>query len=174
MAQENSDASNLLLGRPGGKIWVYIDVYDYEANLVKPGHMVDLTSPALPGRHFQGPVRAVDSVLNSDTRTLRVRAEVLNSDGALRPEMFLNAAIRADIGRKLAIPETAVIDTGTRKLVFVERTQGQYDPREIQTGQEADGFVEVTSGLKEGEKVVTSANFLIDSESKIKAAAQGL
>ena len=116
-----------------------------------------------------GDVRAIDSVVNSETRTLRVRVEVANPRGDLKPEMYLSATIHASIGKKLAVPDTAVLDTGVRQLVYVQTQPGQYEPREIKVGREASGYYEALSGVKEGELVVTSANFLIDSESKIRA-----
>lgn len=167
------DPSNLLLGKRGGNVWVYIDIYDYEAGFVKPGQRVEFTSPAFPGETFWGTVRAIDSILNSETRTLRVRAEVPNPKGELKPELYLSATIHADLGRKLAIPESAVLDTGVRQLVYVRTAPGHYEPRVVRVGREASGYFEVVSGLTAGETVVTSANFLIDSESKIRAAAQG-
>ena len=171
--QPGFDPSNLLLGQRGGKIWVYIDIYDYEAGFVKPGQQVEFASPAFPGQTIWGTVRAVDSIMNSETRTLRVRAEVPNPRGDLKPEMYLSATIHAALGKKLAVPESAVLDTGVRQLVYVQTAPGQYEPREVRVGREASGYYEVVSGLREGEKVVTSENFLIDSESKIRAAAQG-
>lgn len=167
------DPSNLLLGQKGGKVWVYVDIYDYEASFVKPGQSTEFTSPAFPGEPIQGTVRAVDSIVNSETRTLRVRVEVPNPRGDLKPEMYLSATIHAALGQKLAVPDSAVLDTGMRQLVYVQTAPGQYAPREIRVGREASGYYEVKSGLKEGENVVTSANFLIDSESKIRSAAQG-
>ncbi len=167
------DASNLLLSKPGGKVWIYIDIYDYEAPLVKAGQKADITSAASPGKIYTATVRAVDTILNSETRTLRARAETVNTDGALRPEMYLNAVIHVPAGRKLAVPETAVIDTGTRQLVYVEKSAGEFEPRIVTLGKKAEGFYEVIAGVKEGERVVTSANFLVDSESKLKAAVQG-
>jgi len=167
------DPSNLLLGQAGGKVWVYVDIYDYEAAFVKSGQKAEFTSPALPGQKIEGAVRAVDSIVNSETRTLRVRVEVPNPRGELKPEMYLSATIHAAIGKKLAVPDSAVLDTGVRQLVYVQKAPGQYEPREVRVGREATGFYEVLSGLTEGEQVVTSANFLIDSESKIRAASQG-
>jgi len=120
-----------------------------------------------------GTVKAVDSIVNSDTRTLRVRVSVPNPHGELKPEMYLSATIHAALGRKLAIPDSAVLDTGVRQLVYVQTAPGQFEPRELKVGHEASGYYEVVSGVKEGENVVTSANFLIDSESKIRAASQG-
>lgn len=167
------DPSNLLLGKKGGKVWVYVDIYDYEAGIVKQGQSAEFTSPAFPGDLIKGTVRSVDSIVNSETRTLRVRVEVPNPQGDLKPEMYLSATIQASLGKKLAVPESAVLDTGVRQLVYVQTAPGQYEPREIRVGREASGYYEVKSGLKEGEKVVTSANFLIDSESKIRSAIQG-
>jgi Cu(I)/Ag(I) efflux system membrane fusion protein len=171
IAEPNFDPSNLLLGQSGGSVWVYIEVYDYEASLVKPGQRVELTSPAFPGQPIVGVVRAVDSIVNSETRTLRVRAEVPNPRGELKPEMYLSAQIQAALGKKLAVPVSAVLDTGLRQLAYVQVSPGQYEPREIRVGREASGFYEVLSGLKEHENVVTSANFLLDSESKIRASS---
>jgi RND family efflux transporter MFP subunit len=152
---------------------VYIEIYDYEAPLVKAGQMADLTSAAAPGKIYKATVRSVDTVVNSETRTLRVRVEVPNPQGDLKPEMYLSATIHAALGKKLAVPDSAVLDTGMRQLVYVQTAPGQYEPREIRVGREASGYYEVKCGLKEGENVVTSANFLIDSESKIRSAVQG-
>jgi membrane fusion protein, copper/silver efflux system len=168
------DPSNLLLGHPGGSVWVYVDVYDYEAGSVKSGQKAKFTSPAFPGHTFSGVVRAVDSIVNSETRTLRVRVEVPNPKGELKPEMYLSGTIQAALGKKLAIPDSAVLDTGMRQLVYVQTGAGQYEPREIRVGREAAGYYEVLSGLNEGDLVVTSANFFIDSESKIRATSQGI
>jgi len=173
VSQSGFDPSNLLLGKAGGTVWVYAEIYDYEASLVKPGQEVDLTSPSFPGKTIHGTVRAVDSIVNAETRTLRARIVTPNPDGSLKPDMYLNAAIHAALGRKLAVPEAAVIDTGTRQLVFVQTAPGQFDPRTIEIGRQAEGYFEVRSGLKEGEMVSTAANFLIDSESKLKAAVSG-
>jgi len=164
------DPSNLLVGRAGETIWVYIDLYDYEARLVKPGQKATFESPSFPGRHLEGIVRSIDQVVNAETRTLRARAEVPNPQGDLKPDMYLSAVVYVPIGKKLAIPETAVLDTGTRQLVYVATQPGHYEPREIQIGREAGGYYEVLSGLTDGEQVVNSANFFIDSESKIRAA----
>jgi Cu(I)/Ag(I) efflux system membrane fusion protein len=173
MGRPGFDPSNLLLGQAGGKVWVYVDIYDYEAGFVKPGQKAEFTSPAFPGQPISGTVRAVDSIVNSETRTLRVRVEVPNPKGELKPEMYLSATIHAALGKKLAVPDSAVLDTGTRQLVYVQTSAGQYEPREIRVGREASGYYEVLSGVKAGDMVVTSANFLIDSESKIRGAVQG-
>ncbi|MBI4396080.1 MAG: efflux RND transporter periplasmic adaptor subunit [Elusimicrobia bacterium] len=164
------DPENLLTAEPGRSVWAYAEVYESEAGLVKPGQTMEITSSASPGRRFTGKIVAVDSVLNPQTRTLKARARIPNPEGLLKPGMFADAMVHVNLGRKLVVPVGAVLDTGTRKLVFVEKAPGQFDPREVRVGHEADDFVEVLSGLKAGERVVTSANFLIDSESKLKSA----
>lgn len=169
----SEDPTNLLIGEKGDSVWVYAEVYEHEASQIKGGQILEVTSSAFPGRSAAGKVVAVDSILNPQTRTLRVRGEVPNPDGILKPEMYVDAVIHVDLGTKLAIPEEAVLKTGTRQIAFVESSPGQFVPREIKLGNKAEEYHEVLSGLVEGEKVVTSANFLIDSESRLKAALSG-
>jgi Cu(I)/Ag(I) efflux system membrane fusion protein len=171
LMKSESSATNLLFAGDGGTVWVYAQIYEYEIGLVKPGQRADVTASAYPGRIFRGTVKAVDPILSAETRSLRARIEVPNPGGALKLEMFVDAAIRADAGRGLALPAGAVIDTGVRKIVFVDLGEGRIEPREVTLGREADGYDEVLSGVREGEKVVTAANFLIDSESKLHAVA---
>lgn len=174
LAEPSRDLTNLLTGgQDGGAVWVYAQVYEHEAGLVKPGHLLEALSSAYPGRVFRGKVAAVDAILNPETRTLKVRAEVPNPDGALRPEMFVDVRVHVDLGRLLSVPEEAVMDTGVRQLVFVRTGPGRYEPREVRAGREAEGYVEILEGLKEGEAVAASGNFLIDSESRLKAALSG-
>lgn len=169
IASSTQAPTNLLFGGPGGTVWVYAQIYEYEIQLVKPGQSVDMTTPAYPGRKFHGVVRSLDPILSAETRSLRARIETPNPDGLLSLQMYVDANIHVDIGRKLALPTSALIDTGTRKIVFIDLGNGRLEPREVQVGRQAEGYYEVLSGLKEGEKVVTSADFLIDSESKLKA-----
>lgn len=164
------DPSGLLLGGAGEKVWVYIDLYDSEARLVKAGHKAQLTATAFPGRTFEGTIRGIDTLVNAETRTVRARADVPNPQGDLKPDMYLSAVVQIPVGHVLAVPSTAVMDTGTRQLVYVQREPGQYDPREVTLGRDAGGYVEVLKGLQKGEQVVSSGNFLIDSESKIRGA----
>lgn len=165
---------NLLLGKAGDNIWVYANIYEYEIGLVRPGQTITATSVALPGKEFSGSIKAIDPILNKETRSLRVRAEVANPEGLLKPEMYVDVIINVALGKKLSLPESAVLNTGTRQLVFVKIGEGRYEPREVKTGQSANGYVEVLNGVLEMEEVVTSANFLIDSESKLKAAISGM
>ena len=173
LGARSEDPTNLLLSDKGGSVWVYAQIYEFEASQVKRGQTMEVTSSALPGRPFEGKVIAVDSILNPETRTLRVRGEVPNTEGLLKPEMYVDAVIHVDLGSKLAIPEEAILKTGTRQIAFVETAPGMFEPREVKLGNKAEDHYEVISGLREGEKVVTSANFLIDSESRLKAALSG-
>ena len=161
-AKEGSPV-NLLIGG-GGSVWVYAQIYEYEIGLVKAGQRAEITTPAYPGRTFRGTVRGVDPNLSAETRTLKVRIEVPDREGALKLEMFVDAAIRVELGRRLALPESALLDTGERKLAFVDLGDGRIEPRELRVGQKAEGYYDLLSGISEGEKAVTSAQFLIDSE----------
>lgn len=165
-------ARGLIIGRPGDKVWVYADVYENEVNLVKPGQVMEISSPADPGLIQQSKVVAVDPVINPMTRTARVRAEIANVGERLRPEMYLHVHIKAPLGRKLAIPREAVLDTGERRIVFLAEEDGSFTPVDVVLGSEVEGYYEVRSGLSEGARIVTSANFLIDSESRMRAAAE--
>lgn len=173
MVKENNSSSLLLVNKSGGTVWIYAQVYEYEAGLVKEGQKIEFSSIAFPGKKFSGTIKSIDTYLDSETRTLKVRAEVQNKEGLLKPEMYVDASIFVDLGKKLAVPLEAVLDTGVRKIVFVKVSKGVYEPREIVTGYQADKYYEIISGVKEGETVVTSANFLIDSESRLKSAISG-
>ncbi len=173
VSNRSFDASAFLMGKPGRAVWVYADVYDYESPLIKAGQRVELTSPAFPGQTLTGLVRSIDTVMNPETRTLRVRIETPNPNGNLKPEMYLSATLRAPLGKRLAIPADALMDTGARQLVYEEKSPGVFEPRVVRTGPRAGDYVEVLDGLSEGATIAATANFLIDSESKIRASAQG-
>ena len=155
---------------PAETPWVYAEIYQYESGLVEINQKATITTPALPGIEFSGTVKAVDAILNAMTRTLRVRIEVPDTKRVLKPEMFVDVLIEIPLGDKLAISEDALFDLGRKKFVFVDQGEGRLEPREIRVGYEADGYYEILEGLKEGEKVVNSANFLIDSESRFRSA----
>ncbi|MBY0280389.1 efflux RND transporter periplasmic adaptor subunit [Candidatus Binatia bacterium] len=168
LAASANDPVELLL--PGASAWVYAQVFEHEAPLVQPGQAVRITSQSYPGRTFKGRVVGVDPILDATTRTVRVRALVSTDGATLRPESLVDVRIASPLGDKLAVPRDAVLDSGEHRIVFVVRGSGSFAPREVQLGRAAGDWVEVLSGLDAGEQVVTSANFLIDSESKIRAA----
>ncbi len=156
-------------------VWLIAEVFEQDLALVKPGQAVQLTVSAYPGRHFTGEVTFIYPDLSPQTRTVKVRIELSNPDGLLKPAMFGTAQLAA--GERtpvLAVPDSAVIDSGTRQVALVALGEGRFEPRELLTGRRADGFLEVLEGLGEGESVVTRANFLIDAESNLKAALSGM
>ncbi len=173
MAGWQGPDKRLLLADAEGQVWLYAPVYEFELPLVKVGHLVSVEIPELPGTVLQGTIRSIDSVLDPMTRSARVRAVLTAPPGTLKPEMYVNASILVDLGEVLAVPEEAVFDTGTKRVVFVDKGQGLFEPRDVTIGVKADGFYEVHEGLQAGEIVVTSGNFLIDSESRLKAALEG-
>lgn len=161
-------STNLLVG--GAAVWVYAQVYEQEAGLVKAGQAATLTTPAFPGRTFSGTVRSLDPILDAATRSLKARILVPNPDGALKLEMYADVQVKVGLGTGLALPESALIDTGERRVAFVDLGDGRIEPRVVEVGTKAEGYYELKAGVAEGEKVVTSANFLVDSESRLKAA----
>jgi Cu(I)/Ag(I) efflux system membrane fusion protein len=151
-------------------VWVIADVYEYELPYIRLGQSAAVQLSNLPGEPFAGKATYIYPSLDPRTRTARVRFEIPNRAGRLKPEMYAEVAVRIELGMRLAVPESAVIDTGIRQLAILDRGQGYFQPREIRTGARANGLVEVLEGLAPGERIVTSANFLIDSESKLKEA----
>jgi membrane fusion protein, copper/silver efflux system len=151
-------------------VWIDAAIYEYEVPLVKPGDMAKVTLPSFPGQTFEYKVNFVYPYMDQETRSVRARLEVENPEGKLKPGMYAQATIEEDLGENLVVDQGAVFDTGKRQIVFVDLGEGRLEPREVKAGSRADGQVVVLEGLKEGEKVVTSGNFLIDSESRLKAA----
>lgn len=155
-------------------VWLIADIYEYELPAIRLGQHAVIQMGIYPGDVFRGKAIYIYPYLDPQTRTAKVRFEFANPKGRLKPEMFGNVEIQADLGVRLAVPEGAVIDTGVRKVVIVDRGTGYFEPREVRLGAKAADFFEIIDGLEEGERVVTSANFLIDSESKLKEAVGGM
>lgn len=155
------------------KVWVLAEVYEYELQGVEKGAPVNLTMDAYPGKTFTGMVTYIYPFMEKETRTVKVRIEFNNPRGELKPDMYARVHIASGAERKgLAVPKEAVIRGGKRDMVIMALGGGTYAPREVTLGLEAEGYYEILTGLKEGQKVVTSAQFLIDSESSLKEAAQ--
>jgi len=155
-------------------VWVYADIYEPEMPLVELGQEATLTTTALPGQQLKGHVTFIQPHLMGETRTLPIRLEFANPDLQLKPEMFVNVELHRSLGRQLTVPVDAVLDSGRRQLVFVDRGSGSFEPREVQLGERTENLVTVLRGLRAGEKVVTRANFLIDSESNLRQAVSGM
>jgi Cu(I)/Ag(I) efflux system membrane fusion protein len=152
------------------RVWVQVDVYEAELGRAKVGMPAELTTQASPGKTFKGRVAFVDPVMDPKTRTARARVEFANPKGELKPEMFGEVVLKGQGRKGLIIPLDAVLDAGTTKVAFVSLGNGKFEPREVSTGTAIGEKVEIRSGLKAGEEVVVRANFLVDSESRLKAA----
>ncbi|MBI4511375.1 MAG: efflux RND transporter periplasmic adaptor subunit [Deltaproteobacteria bacterium] len=151
-------------------VWVLADVYENELRVVKEGTPATLTLKAFPDRSFEGKVVFVDPFLDPQARTVKVRLTFPNKGGDLRPEMFGEVVLTTASHEGLIVQSDAIIDSGTAKVVFVAQGDGKFQPRPIEIGQTDGTVVEITSGLQAGEHVVTRANFLIDSESRLRAS----
>lgn len=165
--------SSLYLPTSTGSVWVNAPVYEHEVPLIKPGQKATLRLPST-GEGFEGTVRGMEPVLDQATRSSRVRIEVANAGGKIRPGVFLDATIETDLGEEIAVPKSAIIDTGVRQIVFVVHEKTRFESREVKLGTETENHRVVLSGLTEGEVVATNAVFLIDSESQLKAAVSGM
>jgi Cu(I)/Ag(I) efflux system membrane fusion protein len=154
-------------------VWIWGEIYESEIGLVAPGQKATIALPSAPGRPREAVVSYVNPTLEPATRTLRVRFDVDNPDGALKPGMYATVELEMPLGEVLALPEEAVIDTGERRVVFVEVAAGRFQPREVTLGRKGEGHYEVVDGLATGENVVISAQFLLDSESRLRAAGGG-
>ncbi|MET4384907.1 Cu(I)/Ag(I) efflux system membrane fusion protein [Bradyrhizobium sp. F1.4.3] len=155
-------------------VWANVDVAEHDLGSVAVGQPVTVRARSYPGRDFQGRISVIYPQVNKETRTARVRIELTNADLALLPDMYVDAEI--DTGNPapvLSVADSAVLDTGSRQAVLLDKGQGRFEPREVKLGRRGDGYVEIRDGLAEGDAIVTSANFLIDAESNLKAALKG-
>jgi Cu(I)/Ag(I) efflux system membrane fusion protein len=156
-------------------MWVLADVPEHDLGSVKVGQPVAVRVRSLPGRTFAGKVGLIYPQVAKETRTTRVRIELANPDGVLLPDMYADVEIGTGSPKPVvAVPDDAVIDTGARQVVLIDKGEGRFEPRAVKVGARGNGYTEVREGIEAGEQVVTSANFLIDAESNLKAALQGL
>ena len=151
-------------------VWVWAQFYQDELPLLKQGVPVTVTSSSMPGQSFAGKISVIDPFVNDASRTIRVRIDVENPDFKLLPDMYVDVALNIDDGVSLAIPVNAVLPTGQHNIVFVDKGGGKLEPRFIELGRQFDGYYAIKSGLKDNERVVDSANFLIDAESQVQGA----
>ena len=151
-------------------VWVNADIYEYELAQIRVGQKATIDLSYFPGRTFNGKVAWISPVLDEKTRTAKIRLEFPNREFILKPEMYANAEIEIDGGRKLAVPDEAVLDSGLRKVVFLDKGNGRFAPAEVKLGAKYDNLYEVLDGLSPGERILASASFLLDSESRLKEA----
>jgi Cu(I)/Ag(I) efflux system membrane fusion protein len=155
-------------------VWALIDVAERDLGAISNGQPVTVKARSFPGREFSGKTDVIYPEINKETRTARIRVDLSNPDFLLLHDMYVDAEIDTGSGEPvLSVPESAVMDTGSRQAVFVDKGQGRFEPREVKLGHRGGGYVEIRQGVSDGESVVVSANFLIDAESNLKAALKG-
>lgn len=155
-------------------VWILADIYEYELGFVKKGQKAAVSLSYDPGTVLTGQVGFIYPTLDPKTRTAKVRFELDNADEKLKPDMYANVEILINLGTRLAIPQEAIIESGEKQVVFLHHGKGRLEARLIKTGVKAGDWTEVTAGLKDGEHIVTSANFLIDSESRLRSVVDAM
>ncbi|OPY70855.1 MAG: Cation efflux system protein CusB precursor [Syntrophorhabdaceae bacterium PtaU1.Bin034] len=153
-------------------VWILADIYEYELPFVREGQPARITLSYYPHKEFRSKVDLIYPSLSGQTRTAKARFVIPNPQGILKPQMFANVEMELDLGSRLSVPENAILDTGTRQLAYVDVGEDNFVAREVKTGYRADGVVEIVSGIKAGEKVASSAVFLIDSEAKLRGVSK--
>lgn len=172
LLKNGGTGSSLLIPKSGENLWVYAEVFEMDLPLVRQGHETIITGNVLSNRTLKGKVVSVDRVINPETRTAKVRILIEDTKANLRPESYLDVTILSPLGEQTVVPFDSVLDTGKEAWVFVVKDGGLFEPRLITIFERAGDEVAVTSGVVAGEKIVTSANFLIDSESRLKGVGK--
>jgi YHS domain-containing protein len=155
------------------RVWILADVYQHQLPFIRPGMVTRVTTPQFD-QPFSATVSDSEPIFDEATLTLKVRLETNNPRFVLKPGMFVDVELTIDLPPTLAVPADAIVDSGLRKTVFVDRGNGYFEPRQVETGWRIGDQVEVTRGVMPGERIVISGTFLVDSESRMKAAAQGI
>ena len=156
------------------RVWIMADVFEYEAPNIHLGQTARVSLDALPGRAFNAQIDFLQPQVDPMSRTLKVRLNIENPGLMLKPDMYADVEFRVNIPSKLTVPADAVLNAGERQTVFVDRGNGYFEPRQVKTGEREGDRIQILSGLNQGDRIVTSGNFLIDSESQMKAAASGM
>src|SRR5204863_7103651 len=151
-------------------VWMWAEFYENELSMLQVGQKLAITAESYPGQNFDGTIALIDPFINETKRTAKVRIDIPNADFKLRPGMYVNAELAMNMGEALTVPVSAIMPTGERNVVFVDKGEGKLEPRIVQLGTKYGDIYEVQGGLQEGERVVASANFLIDAESKVQGA----
>ena len=151
-------------------VWVWAEFYENELSMLKVGQKIAVTTKSYPGQNFEGTLSLINPFLDEMKRTAKVRIDIPNPEFKLRPGMYVNAELAMDMGEALTVPVSAIMPTGDRNIVFIDKGEGKLEPRIVRLGSKYGDIYEVQSGLQEGERVITSANFLIDAESKVQGA----
>lgn len=154
------------------KVWIIVTLYEYDVAVIEVGNVATIQLPYDPNRSFTGKISYIYPEIEIETRTAKARIELPNADQKLKPGMFTNVEIKKELGEAVTVPDDSVIDTGTRQIVFVKTGETRFEPREVKVGPRVDHSFAIMKGLRSGEKVVASAHFLIDAESKFQSALQ--
>jgi len=172
--QKVDPATPLMVVADLGVVWLQAEFYEADVPLVKVGQQARLTVNAYPDRYWSCVIDYIYPSVDPQTRTLRARLKVANPGMVLRPGMYANVSIEKPLGYQLTVSQDAVLNSGTRQIVFLDRGDGHFEPREVTVGQRTDDRVEILSGLQAGDRIVTSGNFLVDSESRLESALEGM
>ncbi len=156
------------------KVWIMADVFENEASMIRLDQQATVSLAYGRGRSFRAKVNYIQPQVDPMTRTLKIRLEAENPEMLLKPDMYVDVEFRVEMPRRITVPSEAVLNSGERKTVFVDRGNGYIEPRQVETGERIGDRLEILKGLKPGERIVISGNFLIDSESQLKAAAGGM
>ncbi|MBI4245530.1 MAG: efflux RND transporter periplasmic adaptor subunit [Planctomycetes bacterium] len=151
-------------------VWIHAEVYENEIRHLNKGGKAEIEIPAYPETQIQGEILDIFPFLNLKTRTIKVRIEVQNPDHKFKFGMYVKVNFKINLGENLVVPADAILDSGTKQIVFVSKEDGHFEPREVKLGARNNNYYEILSGLTENEEIVTSGTFLIDSESRLKAA----
>lgn len=153
-------------------VWVVSDIYEHELASIRTGQKAEISLASLPGKVFSSAIEYVSPILAGETRTAKIRFTLDNRAGDLKPQMFANVEVKIGLGSRLVVPDSAVINTGSRQLVYVDKGDGYFEPREVKLGVKGEGLSEILSGVQAGEKVASAATFLIDSEARLKGVVK--
>ena len=157
---------------PSGKAWIYAEVYEYDLPNIKNGMKAEATSPVYPEKIFTGQLDSISPIVNDASRTVRLRTTISDPDGLLKPDMYLNVSLTAELGRKITVSDSAVIHTGNTDIIFIIKDK-TYSPRQVKVGTKINNRYVIEDGLSQGEVYVKSGNFLLDSESRVKNITSG-
>lgn len=172
LAKKGSQSEGLLVSGKGQDNWIYADVFEVDLPYIKKGFSAQITANFLQGKTLPGKVVSVDQVINPDTRTAKVRIQLLKQDSSIRPQSYVNVTIFAPIGEHTSVPLEAIMDTGRETFVFVKKGKGKFEPRKVSVFLENDDDAAIGNGLMPGEEIVVGGNFMLDSESRLKAVIQ--
>ncbi len=172
LAKKGSQSEGLLVSGKEQDNWVYADVFEVDLPYLKKGLSAQITAKFLQGKILHGKIISVDQIINPETRTAKVRIQLMKTDASIRPESYVNITISAPVGEHIAVPLEAIMDTGRESFVFIKKGQGQFKPRRVNVLLETDNEAAVTGSVMPGEEVVVGGNFMLDSESRLKSVIQ--